>query len=181
LVVGAEALLGGALVVTLASGVKVWPPPGRSSWQYRLVWSLTWTAIAGVVTLGLVDWNSFGFGHWIRFPIGGLMVAGGLGLVGWGVHSLGIQATSGLEGRLVTEGPFRYTRNPQYVGEIIWLLGYSVVTNSVLTLVAAVLGCLCFLLVPYTEEPWLRARYGAAFDEYVAAVPRLVGRGTFRR
>ncbi len=180
LVVVAEVLLGAALLVTAAFGVRVWPPLGRSSWQFRLVWSLTWLALAGLVALGLVDWDSFVFDHWVRVPVGALMVAAGVAMVGWGIRSLGIQATSGLEGKLVTTGPFRYSRNPQYVGEMIWLLGYAVLTNSVLTLVTAVLGCLLFFLVPFIEEPWLRDCYGSAFDEYAARVPRFIGRATFR-
>jgi protein-S-isoprenylcysteine O-methyltransferase Ste14 len=180
LVVGAEVLLGGALVLTLVSGVRVWPPPGRRSWQYRLMWSLTWLAIVGFLILGIVDWDSFVFDHWIRFPVGGSMVAAGLGLVGWGVRSLGMHTTSGLDGELVTTGAFRYSRNPQYLGEMIWILGYAVVTNSVLTIVAGFFGCLLFVLMPFTEEPWLRDRYGVAFDQYAALVPRFVGRATSR-
>ncbi len=43
-----------------------------------------------------------------------------------------------------------------------------------------VLACLLFCLVPFIEEPWLRDRYGSAFDEYAAQVPRFVGPATFR-
>ncbi len=179
-VVLAEVVLGGVLVMSLVSGVRVWPPPGRSSWQFRLVWSLTWLALGGLIILGLVDWDSSLFDHWIRLPVGAVMVAGGLALVGWGIRSLGIGATSGLEGELVTTGAYRYSRNPQYLGEILWLVGYGVLTNSVLTSVVAVLGCLLFVLVPFTEEPWLRDRYGVAFDEYAARVPRFIGPAAFR-
>ncbi len=179
LVIGSEMLLGGALVLTLVSRLRVWPPPSRGSWQYRWVWSLTWLAMAGLVALGLTDWDSFLFDHWIRFPIGVSMVAVGLALVGWGVHSLGVQATSGLQSELVTTGPFQYSRNPQYLGEMIWIAGYAVVTNSSLALGAGAFGCLLFVLVPFTEEPWLRNRHGAAFDRYMTAVPRFVGRASF--
>jgi protein-S-isoprenylcysteine O-methyltransferase Ste14 len=133
-----------------------------------------------LVAIGFTDWDSFVFDHWTRFPVGASMVAGGLALVGWGVRSLGIRATSGLEGALVTTGAFQYSRNPQYVGEMLWILGYAVVTNSVLTWVVGLFGCLLFAIVPFVEEPCLRERHGVAFDKYVAEVPRFVGRATFR-
>lgn len=174
----AEVVLGIALAATLTSRVRVWPPPGRRSWQFWLMWSLLWTALIGLVSLGLVEWDSWIFGDWVRYSVGAVLLVGGLALVGWGVTSLGIQATSGLNGHLVVEGPYRFSRNPQYVGEVIWLVGYAVLANSALVLICAGVGSALFLIVPFTEEPWLREHYGDAFDQYAARVPRYVGRLT---
>jgi protein-S-isoprenylcysteine O-methyltransferase Ste14 len=29
-------------------------------------------------------------------------------------------------------------------------------------------------LVPFAEEPWLLARYGASYEEYIHSVPRFI-------
>jgi protein-S-isoprenylcysteine O-methyltransferase Ste14 len=42
------------------------------------------------------------------------------------VNALSLHATSGLAGELVTDGPYRYSRNPQYVAYIAIVLGYAV-------------------------------------------------------
>ena len=85
---------------------------------------------------------------------------------------------------LVTAGPYAYVRNPLYVGNFITALGFAVAftgANSALaraTLVTAALGTMLgvySVVVPH-EERYLRATFGAEFDEYVAAVPRVVPR-----
>ncbi len=101
------------------------------------------------------------------------MVAG-IGLVYWGVRTLGIHASQGLGGELVREGPYRYTRNPQYVGEMSFITGYIILSNSLLVLITAMLGIIWFLLAPFTEEPWLREQFGIAYEDYVSNVPRFL-------
>jgi protein-S-isoprenylcysteine O-methyltransferase Ste14 len=82
--------------------------------------------------------------------------------------------TSGDEGVLVRRGPYRFSRNPQYVGFIIGLIGWAFVTSSALTLVVSLVGVVPLVLVPFAEEPWLAAKYGSAYEEYRRAVPRFI-------
>ena len=170
-----ELLLGGSLVLTIAVPSKrVWPPPSKRSWQYYYTWGLTIAATAGTLALGVLDWDSFVLDHWLRFPVGGGLILFGTAFALWGVWSLGVHQTLGLEGRLVTNGAYRYSRNPQYVGDILILVGYALVTNSTLTTITALLGMAWFFLAPFTEEPWLRERFGAEYEEYVQRVPRFI-------
>jgi len=60
------------------------------------------------------------------------------------------------------------------VGDILILVGYALVTNSTLTTITALLGMAWFFLAPFTEEPWLRERFGAEYEEYVQRVPRFI-------
>jgi protein-S-isoprenylcysteine O-methyltransferase Ste14 len=85
---------------------------------------------------------------------------------------------------LVTAGPYAYVRNPLYAGNFITALGFAVAftgANAPLartTLVAGALGAMLAVygvVVPH-EERYLRATFGAQFDEYVAAVPRVLPR-----
>ncbi len=138
---------------------------------------MSFTGLLGVVALGPVDFNSFAFHHWARFLVGGVLMACGLFAL-WGYLALGVHASQGLGGEIVTTGPYRYSRNPQYVGTIPALLGYAIICNSVLAFVAALLVSGWFLLVPFAEESWCREHLGAAYEEYSKRAPRFL---TLRR
>ena len=85
---------------------------------------------------------------------------------------------------LVTAGPYAYVRNPLYVGNFVTALGFAIAftgANSPAARTALVAGALGTMLGVYSvvvphEERFLRATFGAAFDEYVADVPRIVPR-----
>ena len=98
----------------------------------------------------------------------------GLILVIWGVRTLGVYATQGLGGEFIREGPYRFSRNPQYVGDIALLMGYILMCNSILAGITGLLGIVWLVLAPYTEEPWLMDRFGDAYKDYKSQVPRFI-------
>ena len=74
---------------------------------------------------------------------------------------------------LATSGTYAITRNPLYLGSALIACGLLVAGRS---WIAGFL-CVAYFAVFYPsvierEERRLRARYGAAFDEYAATVPR---------
>ena len=141
-------LLGISLVVTIARPhCRVWPPPSRASWQYWYTWGFTGLAMLGTAILGILDWNTFSIPQWLR-AAAGLLALSGACFALWGVRELGARATQGLGGELATTGPYRYSRNPQYVGDIALLLGFGLLCNSALTLGAVALGIVWFSLAP---------------------------------
>jgi len=76
---------------------------------------------------------------------------------------------------LVTEGVFAHCRNPMYVGNLLILAGIAITSNSwtsVLVMVPAAL--FTYRAIVAAEENYLRGRFGAAFDEYCARVPRFI-------
>ena len=84
--------------------------------------------------------------------------------------------------RLVVGGPFRYTRNPGYIGVIGLLVGQGLVFGSPAVLLYA--GCVTIafhLFVLLYEEPTLRRQFGRQYIEYCQRVPRWIpsrrGRG----
>jgi protein-S-isoprenylcysteine O-methyltransferase Ste14 len=87
---------------------------------------------------------------------------------------MGFATSFGDESTLIRRGPYRFSRNPQYVGFISALIGWGFLTSSGLTLVASSVGIIPLILVPFAEEKWLLARYGAVYEEYKRAVPRFV-------
>lgn len=86
---------------------------------------------------------------------------------------------------LITSGPYRYTRNPLYLGRLLILTGLCVMCrlphNANWILLAAGYGVFFLYYMPRKErvEPArLRAVHGDAYDRYFKAVPALLP--TFR-
>ncbi len=175
-VVGSLVLSNGLLVFSIVNPKRrFWPPPEPPSWRYeftRFTGVLGPLAIFGALVLGVLDWDRFALHHWSRFAVGGCLFVPGGAFAFWGYIGLGVHASRGLGGELIATGAYRYSRNPQYVGTIAGLLGYALVCNSALTLIAWVLWSPWFLLAPFAEEPWLREHLGAPYEEYAAKVPR---------
>ncbi len=167
-------LLAGTVWSVAFPARRAWPPPQRRSWQYVLTWA-SFDAACGLSTaLLFLDWNSWAFASPLRFIVGlPLALLGGM-LAGWGIVTAGWKNTSGQRGGFVASGPYRFTRNPQYVGDIVFFVGVGVMANSVFLWIANVLLSLCFVVAPLTEEPWLEEQYGDAYREYRTRVPRFL-------
>ncbi len=81
--------------------------------------------------------------------------------------------------KLVVVGPYRYVRNPMYLGFLtgwisLWVVfGRANLTALVIALTAGI-GVSAFVVL--YEEPTLRRTFGAAYDEYCANVPRWIPR-----
>lgn len=74
---------------------------------------------------------------------------------------------------LVARGPYSWTRNPMYVGLMTALVGEIIVFRSAALLVYAPFVLVGFqLFVVFYEEPFLRRRFGASYEEYCREVPR---------
>ncbi len=160
------------LLSILKPELRTWPPPSRNSWQFLYHGIINYTGLFGLLVLGLFDWNSFIIDLWARYVIGGLLVVSGGAFSLWGFITLGVHASQGLGGELVRNGPYRFSRNPQYVGMVPVFFGYAILCNSELALIVGLLASACFLLTPFAEEPWLRDWLGASYEEYAAKVPR---------
>ncbi len=155
---------------------RIWPPDQPHAVGQYVMLILFIVSGVGVVLLGLADWNRFVIPVWVRITVGApLWLAGDL-LALWAMATLGVASTSGDEGALVRRGPYSFSRNPQYVGFIIGLIGWALMANSALTLIASIVGIVPLVLVPFAEEPWLLAQHGAAYEEYRRTVPRFVWR-----
>lgn len=76
---------------------------------------------------------------------------------------------------LVTDGPYRVTRNPMYVGMTLLYLGATALANSAWPLVALpIVIALMHFLVIRGEEARLEAQFGDAYRDYCARVRRWI-------
>jgi protein-S-isoprenylcysteine O-methyltransferase Ste14 len=126
-------------------------------------------------------WGSFQMG-WINHFLGPVLAASGLALVVWSVHvqvvlGRGTPAPQVATLKLVTQGPYAYTRNPMTLGALLLYLGISAWMGSgvVLILTVVVFGALLtFIYVHETRE--LTERFGNAYLEYRQKTPFLLPR-----
>jgi protein-S-isoprenylcysteine O-methyltransferase Ste14 len=114
---------------------------------------------------------------WCR-PIGlGLMVLGAaLGLLCGLVFSTrgrGTPAPFDPPREFVASGPYRYVRNPMYVGGLTLLLGFGLYLQSLSIIVLAIgFALLAHLFVILVEEPGLEHRFGDSYRCYKQSVHR---------
>jgi protein-S-isoprenylcysteine O-methyltransferase Ste14 len=76
---------------------------------------------------------------------------------------------------LVVDGPYRWVRNPMYLAGLLILAGQALLYQTPAVLAyAAVFALAALAFVVGYEEPALRRRFGAAYDDYRARVPRWI-------
>lgn len=168
------AMLVGTVWSVASPSRRFWPPPRRGSWQFWLTWALFYLAFALNFALFIFDWNSWIFASNVRFVLGiPLLLLGGL-LVGWGVITLGVRNSSGISAGLISAGPYAFTRNPQYLGDMILFVGLSLIANSLYLWATHLLLILVFAIVPLAEEIWLTEQYGEAYEQYKLRAPRFI-------
>jgi protein-S-isoprenylcysteine O-methyltransferase Ste14 len=76
--------------------------------------------------------------------------------------------------RLVTEGPYRYTRNPMYLGHLIFMLGLALTFWSWLALALFVFHLFWFHRRVLDDEARLHGLFGAQYADYQARVKRWI-------
>jgi protein-S-isoprenylcysteine O-methyltransferase Ste14 len=77
---------------------------------------------------------------------------------------------------LLTEGIYSRIRHPRYVEFTLALLGWSLFANYVGLYVMTALSIAALLLIVVMEERELRGRFGQAYADYSARVPRFIPR-----
>ena len=159
-------LLFGSIWSVVVPEKRIWPPPGRRSWQYVLTWICFYSVFIFNAALFILDWNSWIFSAEIRLILGIPFCLVGALLVSWGVVTLGARNTSGLKDAFITAGPYRFTRNPQYLGDMILFIGLSLIANSIHLWITHILLILVFTITPLAEETWLEDQYGEVYRSY---------------
>lgn len=144
------------------------PPP---------IWTLVY-----VLTAAALSW----FFGWAKVP--GLPLAPlGISLVAiswilpvWAIvlfrrEGTEVEPTSPTNRKLITSGPYRFTRNPMYLGLVILTLGIAIWVGAwpMFGAPIALFATANWAHVPF-EEAKMRRQFGAVYDNYVARVRRWI-------
>ena len=107
------------------------------------------------------------------------MFAMGAGIAGWGWVMFQKARTTTVPGKisskLVTCGPYRFSRNPMYVGLVLAYIGEAGILRQFwpLVLLPLVVAYLNWVVVP-VEEARLTEAFGAEYERYGAMVRRWI-------
>ena len=151
---------------------------GPGKWLELAVSAGNWAAAAGMVWAIVSDGP--GLPVWARLT-GAVLSAAGVLMFALAVADMGDSWRAGVpvseEPALVTDGIYRISRNPAFLGFDLLYLGMALLffTPPSALLSAAAAGLLHgqVLLV---EEPFLRKRFGPAYEAYSRRVNRYFGR-----
>ena len=133
------------------------------------IWSLIYVLIA----TGISSWLG-----WPRVPglplvaLGIAVVIAGLILPVWAIflfrrEGTEVSPTSPSNRKLVAAGPYRFTRNPMYLGSVILTLGIAIWVGAVPMLIVplVVFATANWIHVPF-EETKMRRQFGPTYDDY---------------
>lgn len=139
------------------------------------------TIVAGLVPWLLTRWEADDPSTALRVAGAVLIVVGG-GLVlettaRFALQGRGTPAPFAAPDRFVARGSYRVVRNPMYVGVLALIVGQALLLGrEVLLLWAGAAAVLFQLFVVFHEEPELRKRFGAEYDDYRRRVGRWLPR-----
>jgi protein-S-isoprenylcysteine O-methyltransferase Ste14 len=144
------------------------PPP---------IWALVY-----VLTTAAISW----FFGWSKVP-GFPLVSLGISLVAiswilpvWAIvlfrrEGTEVEPTSPTNRKLITSGPYQFTRNPMYLGLVILTLGIAIWVGAwpMFSAPIALFATANWVHIPF-EEAKMRRQFGTVYDNYVARVRRWI-------
>jgi protein-S-isoprenylcysteine O-methyltransferase Ste14 len=181
------------LVATLLRPtLRIWPTPGPGSRQSHVFWPLfrglnVLSVSVAAATAAMVSSTGSATGPAtiaeaaaLGLPFAVRCVALAVAVLAfllflYAFHVLGRDNSYGAREGLVTEGIYRWSRNPQ---NALLMVVHGALAVAADTLAAWAVGgsmVAVYALMVSCEEPWLEAAYGEAYREYCRRVPRFFG------
>lgn len=163
----------GIIVVIIALGF--WAPWIEALRIGSRISLLEWLAL-GLSRLGLLSFTQ-------ATPVV-IVAASGIAAIGaalrvWGTAYLGSETVNSMQmqaGRLMAAGPYRYVRNPLYLGTLFMIMAMAFVMPPTGALFSVVLMGLFVLRLIGGEEAFLSQRLGEPYRTYLRTVPKLFPR-----
>jgi protein-S-isoprenylcysteine O-methyltransferase Ste14 len=167
------------LIITVIIILGFWAPwiepLGLSASFARRISLLEWLALE-LSRTGLV---TFTVATPLMIVLASLIAAKGAALRVWGTAYLGTLTVLDPDmqaGAVMAAGPYRYVRNPLYLGSWGMFTAMAFIMPPTGAAFALVLVTIFQLRLIFGEEAFLSAHLGEAYRAYLAAVPRLIPR-----
>ena len=149
----------------------LWPPRSRTklalgwAWYASIYLAAIWLSFleSSLPLKGLI-WKGVGL---ILIMDGGLILIWAF----WAFRSARRVIGARLD-TLISSGPYRYVRNPQYVGSVMALLGITLLQGSLHLLAFTIMQAVIFHVLALLEERELEKRFGEKYLEYKRKTPR---------
>jgi protein-S-isoprenylcysteine O-methyltransferase Ste14 len=140
-------------------------------------WVVLYLAVAGAVS-ALLPWRD---ALDLRLlPLGIVLACAGFALSATAAllfrsEGTELDPTSKTNAVLVVRGPYRYTRNPMYLGLVILTLGIAIIVGSLPMFVVPVLifATTNWVHIPF-EEAKMRRQFGSTYDDFTLRVRRWI-------
>lgn len=148
---------------------RFWPP-GSRNWRWLLYWILSTSNMLSITLLLLPKLKAFSLTLNNVFSL--LMIFSGLVISLVAIKQLGLKKTSGIEGEFMEKGLYRYSRNPQVLGNLITLFGTASFLQNIEGTSLSFITGLWLIMMVFSEEKWLREKYGEKYEKYRKTIPR---------
>lgn len=171
-----------SLGLTLAAIMAV-----RSNYNNRKELTISTTVLVWTAYLfhaGVVLWAAYrntwtlGLSNWLAISAGTILISVGIAIIAIAILNFRtFQRMSGLQtDKLITDGIYAWSRNPQNLGWGLALFGIAIIGRSGLALLLSTLFVLAVhLYIVFLEEPYLENIYGETYREYQANTARYFG------
>ena len=150
--------------------------PWLGGWDFgHRISTLEWLPLE-MSRLGLV---SFTVATPIVIVLGALAALAGAVLRVWGAAYLGYSTVHHGDmqaGAVMADGPYRFMRNPLYLGGWFMMIAVSLLMPPSGALFTVVLLTVFYLRLILGEEAFLAGKLGQPYEQYLRAVPRLIPR-----
>ena len=140
------------------------------TYDFGYSWWIGWGHLVPVALFGASLAHGWGW-------LGLLLLGAAVGIVQWAkqlFEKAGTNVPPNLPATaIVTDGPYRYTRNPMYLSFLLWFTGLALVAGAPLMLL--LLPPLWYILdrhVIAPEEKYLAEKFGDPYRDYKARVRR---------
>ena len=156
------------------------PPPAASGVRYPPPLAFAIPFAMGYLLDRIAPMPLVGPERRIASLVAGVVIAAaGLVLAGWAARTFHRAKTPvnpfQPSTALVREGPFRFSRNPMYVGMSILAVGLAIVVKSFWPILFLPVSLVVvYATVIRREERYLSTRFGAAYDDYRRDVRRFL-------
>jgi protein-S-isoprenylcysteine O-methyltransferase Ste14 len=137
-------------------------------------------AISGILSFAATLITGLKAEHPVHWFVPGILTAvPGTALLVAGIYfwldAVRLISTRFKSGVLITEGVYRFVRNPMYAGFIVFIVpGISLILNDPLIILSSIVMLLVFKMNIHKEEQYLEQRFGHAYRDYMAKVKQII-------
>lgn len=137
--------------------------------------SFCWAILWFLNSLGIGNYRSISFARpvgWMGVIVAGIGLSVFIAAMLYMKTSWRVGIDKSTETSLVTNGIYRYSRNPAFTGFDLMFIGFMMMYPNLLALIVGVSNLFFFHLLIIQEERHLKQTFGETYNRYVRDTPR---------